>query len=59
VTVLTRPAASGVSARWAAIKAALARAIERGMEARMIQIRREIDLYRLHRTPPRRVRTSR
>jgi hypothetical protein len=57
--ILARPVASDVSAAWAAIKAALTRAIERGTEARMIQIRREIELHRLHRTPPRRVRTSR
>jgi hypothetical protein len=52
MSVLARPSSSGVSATWAAIKAALARAIKRGVDARMTQIRREIEIYRVHRSAP-------
>ena len=59
MTVFARPAASGVLTTWAAIKSAFARATKRGIDARMTQIHREIEMYRVHRTPPRRARTSR
>jgi hypothetical protein len=59
--VLARPARHGVSAAWAEIKAAVARGVERSMDARMNQVRREIETYRVRRGRPRGdgVRTTR
>ena len=53
MSIFAHPVPSGVSAIWAAIKAALARAIKRSIDARMTQIRREIEMHRVHRTAPR------
>jgi hypothetical protein len=50
--VLVRPARYGVSEAWAEIKAAVARGVERSMDARMNQIRREIETYRVRRDRP-------
>jgi hypothetical protein len=51
--VRTFPTTYGVSTLWAEIKAAVARGVERSIDARMNQIRREIEMGRVHSRPPR------
>jgi hypothetical protein len=58
MTVLTAPAVHMVLAALAEIKAAIARGLKRAMEARMDQIRSEIEMSRWDRRPPRRERAS-
>jgi hypothetical protein len=50
--VLARPARYDVASAWAEIKAAFARGVERSIDARMNQIRREIEMYRVRRDRP-------
>jgi hypothetical protein len=54
MTVLAVPALHIVSAAVAEIKAAVASGLKRTMDARMAQIRSEIEMARWHRTPSRR-----
>ena len=54
MTVLAAPAEHIVSAALVEIKAAIARGLKRSMDARMDQIRSEIEMSRWHRKPSRR-----
>jgi hypothetical protein len=51
--VLTFPTMYGVSTLWADIKAAVARGLKRSIDARMNQIRHEIEMGRVHSRTPR------
>jgi hypothetical protein len=51
--VLASPARHGLSAAWGEFKAAVARGVKRSIDARMNQIRREIETYRVRRDQPR------
>jgi hypothetical protein len=54
MTVLAAPAGHIVAAALVEIKATIARGLKRTMDARMEQIRSEIEMSRWHRRPPRR-----